>query len=451
MSQDLRANLKQWLASGEIRLQPLSLPQRELWETSPIAPGDIGNHICAFIEVKGNITAEDCREALRLVVERQEVLRLSFLPGKEQPFQMIRKTGTVVMNYHELTPEQCSKDGLEEVMKEIFSQPFDMLRGPLYRVEMLQRGPGELVLVFAIHHAIADGWTLGVFVQELAGAYIQNKMNGGGSLPEVEMSYTAWAAAERATCHPAEVESRTAFWRNHLSGSIRLWDRPANESQRVGKLAYWASSIPPELVREIRAVSKTTGTTLFNTLLTAFQATLAQWTGKTDIVVGTPVANRTRQQAKETMGYFAGVVPLRGQVDATQTFATAARAVQDTSMDCFAQAIPFAELVKALGISQEEGHNPIFDVRFALQNHPVPDITLPSLSFKLRMRSTGTARFDLACEITEDGDEFEIVWLYRPGLFTLADAEELNRRYQTVLENVSRSPHSPLSAAMACC
>lgn len=449
MSQDLRANLKQWLESGEIRLQPLSLPQRELWENSPIPPGDIGNHICAFIEVKGNISQEDCYAALKLVVERQEVLRLSFLPGKGQPFQMIRSTGTPVLGYRELTPEQYSGEALEEVMKEIFNQPFDMLRGPLYRVEMLQRGPGELVLVFAIHHAIADGWTLGVFVEELAGAYIQNKMNNGTPLPQVEMSYTTWAAAERATWQPTELEPRAEFWRKHLNDITRLWERPADPAARAGKLTYWASSIPPELVREIRAVSKSTGTTLFNTLLTAFQATLAQWTGKTDIVVGSPVANRTRQAAKETMGYFAGVVPLRGQVDMAQPFSSAAKAVQDTSMDCFAQAMPFAELAKALGIESEAGHNPIFDVRFALQNHPVPDVTLPSLSFKLRMRSTGTARFDLACEITEDGEEFEIVWLYRPGLFLLEDAQELNRRYQTVLANVSRSPHSPLSAALA--
>lgn len=445
MSQDLKANLKQWLASGEIRLQPLSLPQRELWENSPVPPGDVGNHICAFIEVQGSITPEDCREALRLVVERQEVLRLSFLPGKEQPFQMVRRTGTVSLNYRELSPDECSQEAVEEIMREIFLRPFDMLRGPLYHVEMLQRGPGKLVLAFTIHHAIADGWTLGVFVQDLAGAYIHGKMNGKNPLPLPEMTYSAWAAAERAAWPAVEVEKRAAFWRSHLSEIPRLWERPTDESARVGKLTYWASSIPSELTKEIRALTKACGATLFNTLLAAFQVTLAQWTGKDDIVVGSPVANRTRQQAKETMGYFAGVVPLRGKADTSRSFAASARAVQDQTMDCFANAMPFAELAKVLDIAPEPGHNPIFDVRFALQNHPVPDVTLPSLSFKLRMRSTGTARFDLACEITEDGEELEVVWLYRPSLFLPEDVQELNRRYQTLLENVSRNPHAPLT------
>lgn len=445
MSQDLKANLKQWLASGEIRLQPLSLPQRELWENSAVPPGDIGNHICAFIEVKGSITPQDCHDAIKLVVERQEVLRLSFLPGKEQPFQMIRKTGSVAMNYQELPPEQRSQEAVEEVMRGFFERPFDMLRGPLYHVEMLQRGPGEMVLVFTIHHTIADGWTLGVFVQELAAAYLQSKLQRGSSLPPVEMSYSAWAAAEKAAWTPETLAANTPFWRKHLDGFARLWDRPADVNARSGKLTRWATSIPPAQTREIRALAKNCGATLFNTLLTAFQTTLAVWTGKNDITVGTPVANRTRPQAKETMGYFAGVVPLRSQVDTEQTFHNAARAVQDQTMDCFANAVPFAELVKALELGVEAGHNPIYDVRFALQNHPVPDVTLPNLSFKLRMRSTGTARFDLACEVTEDGEELEVVWLYRPSLFLLNDVQELNRRYQALLENVSRTPHAPLA------
>lgn len=450
MSQDLRANLKQWLESGEIRLQPLSLPQRELWENSPVPPGDIGNHICAFIEVSGHITPEDCHEALRLVVERQEVLRLSFLPGKGQPFQMIRATGTVAMTYRELPPEQHSQEALEEVMQEIFEQPFDMLRGPLYRVEMLQRGPDRQVLVFAIHHSIADGWTLGVFVQDLGGAYIQSKMSKGTPLPLPDMTYTAWAATERAAWQAGpELDSRIKFWKEQFTEIPRLWDRPEDVDERSGKLTRWASSIAPEQTRDIRALAKGTGVTLFNTLLTAFQITLAQWTGKTDIIVGSPVANRTYAAAKETMGYFAGVVPLRGRVDAKLPFATAAKAMQDQTMDCFANAMPFAELAKALGVELEEGHNPIFDVRFALQNHPVPDVNLPSLSFKLRMRSTGTARFDLACEVTEDGDELEVVWLYRPSLFDKTDVEELNRRYQKVLADVSRSPHSAISSLTA--
>src|SRR4051794_20719500 len=117
MSQDNRSRLKEWLASGEARLQPLTFSQRELWEASPVPPGHISNHICTFMEVKGTITPEECVVALQKVVNRQEVMRLSILPGKDQPLQLIRKTSAPVIRFSELSD---SPDALEECLRRVF-------------------------------------------------------------------------------------------------------------------------------------------------------------------------------------------------------------------------------------------------------------------------------------------------------------------------------------------
>ena len=117
-----------------------------------------------------------------------------------------------------------------------------------------------------------------------------------------------------------------------------------------------------------------------------------------------------------------------------------------TTVDCFANAMPFVELVRALGDPSAPGHNPIFEVRFALQNHPVPDIAMPGLSAKLRMRSTGTARFHLACEITEEEEQLEVVWLFRPKLFPQADVENLGRVFDNVLTSFCQSPETRTAA-----
>jgi non-ribosomal peptide synthetase component F len=263
------------------------------------------------------------------------------------------------------------------------------------------------------------------------------------------MTYAEWGAAERAFWQPAEIDNRADFWRKHLKDTVRLWDRPTDVNARVGKLRRWITAMPADLATSVRELSKRSGATLFNTLLTAFQMTLAEWTGKEDIVVGSPVANRSRQAAKETMGYFAGVVPLRGKVIPDEPFAQAVRRVQQQSMDAFANAMPFVEIARAAGAILEPGHNPIFDVRFALQNHPIPDVVLPNLSVKLRMRSTGTARFDLACEVTEDGAELEVVWLFRESLFSAAEIKDLDCRYQTLLTNVSHHPGKTAAAVPA--
>jgi len=116
------------------------------------------------------------------------------------------------------------------------------------------------------------------------------------------------------------------------------------------------------------------------------------------------------------------------------------RIVHQTTVDSFANAMPFAELVRALGDRPTPRRNPVFEVRFALQNHPIPDVEIRGLSLKLRMRSTGTSRFDLGCEITEQGDTLEVVWLFRQSLFSQPEIEELNRLFRRVLESVCCLP-----------
>jgi hypothetical protein len=446
MSGDKRALLKQWLANGKASLQPLTFPQRELWEASPVSVTDNANHICCLIHLQGVITRQACEVALQRVVERQEVLRLSFLPGKDRAVQMIRQSSEANFRFRELSPAQGREEAIEELAKEIFGEPFDLVQGPLYRVDILRRSADHHILVFAIHHAIADGWTLGVFVQDLCIAYVQGLLGLREGLPSLPLSYTAWGAAERAFWQPAELERRAAFWRSTLAGSRRLWNSLEGPGSASGSPHRLVSHLPADLADAARKLARVTGATLFSTLLAAFQVTLSLWTGQNDILVGTPVANRSKQTARETMGYFAGIVPLRGQVDADRPFSESLIAVHQATTDSFANAMPFAELVPALGDLPAPGHNPVFEVRFALQNHPIPDVALHGLSARLRMRSTGTARFHLGCEITVLEDGLEAVWLFRLNLFPLAEIENLSYLFKTVLADACRTPESRIAA-----
>ena len=444
MSDEKRTRFKQWLESGEAQLHPLTFSQRELWETSPAPPSDVSNHICCLVNIRGPMSPKDSLASLQRVVDRQEVLRLSFLPGKHGPVQLIRKRSEPVMRFRDVSP-QISAGEMEELALETFSEPFDLLRGPLYRVQVLRRAPDDQVMVFAIHHAIADGWTLGVFVQDLCAAYVQQRMGAKDGLPSLPTSYSAWGAAEKAFWQPTELEPRTAFWKSRLSGIKPLWSVP-DESDVVFLPRRLVSELPAEISGAVRELARRSGATLFSTLLAAFQVTLSRWTGADDIVVGTPVANRTRPDVRETMGYFSGVVPLRGDVERDRPFSEHLRTVHESTVDSFANAIPFAELVRAVGDRPSPKHNPVFQVRFALQNHPVPDVEIRGLSLKLRMRSTGTPRFDLGCEITEQGDALEVVWLFRENLFSQPEIEELGRLYRTVLESVCRVPEKRTAA-----
>jgi Condensation domain len=446
MSENKRAAFKEWLSSGRTNLQPLTFSQRELWETSPVVAADTANHICCLIYLRGLITPEACETALRRVVERQEVLRVSFLPGKNWPIQMIRQSSEPNIGFCELSSANRSEEAIEELAHEIFSEPFDLVQGPLYRAKVLRHSTGDHVLVFAIHHSIADGWSLGVFVQDLCLAYVLDLLDTRDGLQALPLTYSAWGAAERAFWRPAELDRRIAFWKSNLAGRTRLWNSLEGPETASGAPDRWISHIPTDLTEAARELARVSGATLFSTLLAAFQVALFQWTDCDDILVGTPMANRAKQAVKETMGYCAGIVPLRAQVDKDLTFFDRLRAVHRATVECFANAMPFAELAPALGDLPAPGHNPIFEVRFALQNHPVPDVALHGLSARLRMRSTGTARFHVGCEITVTEGGLELVWLFRPKLFPLAEIKSLAYIFHAVLARACCSPASRIAA-----
>lgn len=442
MPVDQRTRLKQWLDRGEAQLHPLTLPQRELWEVSPVPVEDSANHICCLIDVQGLLTESACRGALQLVVEREEVLRLSVLPGRERPLQMIRKNCGINFGVREVAGAR--PEAIEEMTLEIFRAPFDLVQGPLYRVVDLRRTANDHLLVFAIHHAIADGWSLGIFVEELFAAYLQGITKSSEALPPVPQTYAAWGAAERAFWKPEMLEQRIEFWKTKLTGSRRMWNSPITP----GPPTRWLSPISASLSNETRELARRTSITFFSALFGTFQIAFSEWSGFDDLVVGTPVANRTRQTARETMGYYAGIVPLRGQIDRSRVAADHLRAAHQLTIDSFANAVPFVELVRGIGEQAALGHNPLFEVRFALQNHPMPEVSLPNLSARLRMRSTGTARFQLGCEITEDREGLEVAWLFRENLFSQHDIETLNGIFQEVLAGICRSPESRISEVL---
>src|ERR1700674_625557 len=269
MSQDRRARLKQWLESGEIRLQPLTFPQRELWEASPVPVADVSNNICAIIQGQGLLTPQGSEAALKRVGDGEEVFRLSFLLGKGQPMQMIRNAGKPMLRFHELPASQRQPEAIKELAKEVFSKPFDLVQGPLYRAEVFRRAADDHVLVVAIHHAIADGWTLGVFFQNLVAAYIDGIRGVRAGHPPVPFSYTEWGAAERAFWQPAELEQRATFWKSRLAGARRLWSPPTGPESASGERERWVLLVPADLGRAVRELARRNGATLFSVLLAA--------------------------------------------------------------------------------------------------------------------------------------------------------------------------------------
>jgi len=443
MVEDARARLKEWLASGQARLLPLTFPQRELWEAGSVAPSDPSNNICSVLDVRGPLTHELCREALGLVIDRQEAMRTTILPGKERPVQLVRSSADPLLAVMELPSVGADQEKLLEILRPLFDEPFDLVAGPLYRLAMVRRGPDHFALGLAIHHSIADGWTVTSFVEDFLTACIVVWQRSGKDMTRLQglrdkltplaMTYSQWGAAERARWNAAELERASVRWTERLRGADSLF----SAAHPVGKerLARWVTHLPADAADGVRALARQTGATPFSVLATAFRVALHRWHGAQDVVLGTPVAGRGKAAVRETMGYFSDIVPLRCRIDPSKPFGGLVRQVHEEALEDFARAMPFAELVRVVEADapHRRRRHAIYDVRFAVQNHPFPDIVVPGISTSLRTLSSGTSRFDLACELTEDGKRFEVIWLRRPSVADYPEVEELDRLFRGVL------------------
>jgi hypothetical protein len=440
-----RDKLRALIDAGEARLLPSSFPQRELWENSPVPPADPANHICASIDIRGDFTRTICGAAVGAVVARQESLRTSFLSGGGRLARVVRRKGVTALRHRALEPGET----LEEAMACAFAEPFDMVRGPLYRVEMLRMAADHHVLALTFHHAIADGWSLGVFVVDFTTAGVLAYKKAGGNLGDargirdallpVPVSYSAWVDEERARWTAGVIGSHAAYWKRRLVGAELLFGG-GSPGGPLPPLVRRVTRVPGPLAAGARETARREGTTLFTTLLTAFQRAVFHWKGAADVVFGVPHANRNTAGIRDTLGYFAGVIPIRLRLDPASPFTTSLADNHACVVEDFAHAMPFAELAAALPPPAVPARHRIFDVRFALQNHPVPDIELPGVPTRLRTLATGTSRFDIACELTEDGGALESVWLCRPPFVTGEDCEDLEKAFHAVLDGISQNP-----------
>ena len=442
MASNARARLEELLAGGQARLVPLTFPQRELWETGAVPSADPSNNICALLEIRGPLTPELCREALGMVIARQEALRTTILPGKTRPVQLVRAAGEPVLTEAQLPSGGIGEEAVLSVLAPHFAQPFDLVAGPLHRLIMVPCGPDHCFLGMVIHHSISDGWALTTFVEDFMTGCIAAWRRSGKDMTRLQglsdtlvpppMTYSQWGAAERAQWTEKELAARAARWRARLQGAGLFFDA----AHPVGgePIVRWEVKIPAHTAEAVRALTRRVGATPFAALGTAFRLALHRWKGKSDVVLGTPVAGRSKPAVRETIGYFSEIVPLRYRVDPARSLGDLIPRVHEEALEDFAGAMPFAELAAAVESGdRRRSRHAVYDVRFAVQNHPFPDIVVPGVSSRFRNLSSGTSRFDLACEITGDSGEMDLVWLRRESVVGESDVRELDAIFREIL------------------
>ncbi|BAY50181.1 amino acid adenylation domain protein (plasmid) [Scytonema sp. HK-05] len=430
---------------------PLSFAQQRLWFLDQLEGGSSTYNVPAALQLTGSFNPVALEQSLRAIVQRHEVLRTTFSMVNGYPVQVISPSVTITLPIVDLRflleHEQSVK--VQELVLEAAQQPFDLANEPLLRATLLRLDEKSHILLLVMHHIVCDGWSMGIFLRELSALYAGFVQGVPTSLEELPIQYADFAYWQHQWLQGEVMEAHLSYWKQQLANLPTLelpTDRPRPASQTF-RGTRQNLELPKDLSEEIKALSRREGTTLFMTLMAAFNTLLHSYVGQDDIVVGTDVANRNRLETEGIIGFFVNQLVLRTDLSGNPTFRDLLARVRQVTMDAYDhQDMPFDQLVAALNPERDLSRTPLFQSKFVLQNAPMPAMELEDLTLKVLEIDDGTAKFDLLLTLWETEQGLTGNFEYSTNLFNTDTIERMLADFETILRAVIAQPNTNLQS-----
>jgi amino acid adenylation domain-containing protein len=436
---------------------PLSFAQQRMWFLDQWQPGNPVYNIPAAVRLSGTLDTAAFAGALREIVRRHEALRTAFPEVDGRPVQVIAPQPDLNVPLVDLgvLPEAERALEIRRLIEAEARASFDLVTGPLIRAALLRIGDREHVVLVNLHHIVADGWSVNVLIGELAAIYGAWRERRPHGLPELPIQYADFAVWQRGWLQGEELERQLGWWRERLAGMPPVLEipadrpRPALPTFRGGRRPV---RLDAELWTAVRTFSQRQGSTPFMTSLAAFLALLGRVTGQTDVAVGSPIANRNRQETEGLIGFFVNTLVLRADLGGDPGFRELVARMRETTVGGYAhQDLPFEEVVKAVTSERDLSHNPLFQVMFALHGDggsgsaaaAAPQI--PGVDLSYLELSSGTAKFDFDLMAMEDRGALGGAVEYSADLFDGPTVDRLLAWWETLLRAGLAAPERPLS------
>jgi amino acid adenylation domain-containing protein len=430
---------------------PLSFGQQSFWFLDSLTPNTSLYNIFRAVRLRGELNVPALRQALDALMARHESLRTVFSSISEQPVQVVvedQKFQLVEVDLCHLAAGAREVE-LQKLQKEAARSPFDLARGPLVRATLFRLDAKEHVLLLAMHHIVADDWSMGIFSRELETFYDAFAAGRAPELPDLPIQYADFARWQHAWSQNGTLEKQLQYWKQQLAGAPPLLELPTDHPRPSGPTVYGAHhllTLPRALRDRLVKLSERERVSLFMTLLAAFQTLLAQYSGQDDIVVGSPIAGRNRLETENLIGHFINTLVLRTSLSADPTFSELLARVRDTALGAYAhQETPFEKLVEELQPERNLSYTPLFQVMFVFQNASASDLNLSGLQISNEELHGESAPVDLTLEARETEDGIRCVFEYKTDLFDAATIERVAERFQLLLERAVDNPAQNIS------
>ncbi|MFL6193837.1 MAG: amino acid adenylation domain-containing protein [Thermoanaerobaculia bacterium] len=432
---------------------PLSFAQERLWVLDRIQSGGSAYNIPLALTAEGRLDPRRLAGALSGVVRRHEVLRTVFAERDGGPVQVILPPFEVPLPTVDLRglPEGLRDTEARRIAVAGALQPFDLARGPLLRAVLVELAAEKSLILLELHHIVTDGWSMGVLVREV------NALYAGRTLREPPVQYADFAVWQRSWLSGEVLERQIAWWRERLRGAPAALELPADhprppvQTQRGAEHAFSLDGLDGGLTRRILELARQEGVTPFMVLAAGLFALLSRLSGSSgrgDLTIGSPIANRNRIETEDLIGFFVNTLVLRADLSRAETFRDLLRQVREASLGAYAhQDVPFEKLVDELHPERDLSRPPLFQVALALQNAPLPASDLGDVRLVPEEIHTGVSKFDLAFIFVEDAGRLAGLLQYASDLFDLPSAARYARHLEVLLDDLVSRPRGRLAEA----
>ncbi|HEX7313565.1 MAG TPA: amino acid adenylation domain-containing protein, partial [Pyrinomonadaceae bacterium] len=427
---------------------PLSLAQQQLWFMSQLQPDSSFYNMAGAMRLTGGLDVAALEQTLSEIVRRHEVLRACFPMSQGKPVQVIAPAEPTALHVTDLSEvDAAEREGVTaRLINEESERPFDLAGGPPYRAALFRLGGDEHVLLITMHHIVSDGWSIGVFLRELAALYGAFSAGLPSPLPKLPIQYADYVTWQGQRLNGATLAGQLAYWKHQLTGSNPALalsldhEHPATPTRRAG---FESFDLSPATFSALEELSRQENATLFMTLLAAFYVLLHRHTGQDDINVGSPVAGRGRVETQELIGFFINHLVLRGDLSGNPSFRDFLHRVRETVLDAQSnQDVPFERIVEAL--QPERGIGPAYlcGALFRVDNmqQMTGSFELPGLTVTPFAVTNTTTEFDLILSLSNQGDRMTGTMAYSADLLEVATVKRMLGHFQNLLEDIVKDP-----------
>jgi amino acid adenylation domain-containing protein len=426
---------------------PLSPAQQRLWFLQQMEPESRAYNIAQTLRLHGPLDVGALDRALAEIVRRHHVLRSTFDLRDGEPMQIVGPAPASVLRVEEALELFPVAEARRRIAIES-QRPFDLRTGPLLYATLVNLGWDDHLLLITLHHIVTDGWSLGVMYRELAALYGAFTRGEDSPLPPLAIQYADFAAWQREHLAGPELERQLAYWRGALAGAPALLEVPLDRPRPAVQGSAGAAHplhVPRETADGLAAVARAEGATLFMALMAGWAALLGRYARQDDVVVGTPLAGRTREESEPLIGIFLNTLAVRADLGGEPGFRRLLARVKEATVGAFAnQDVPFERLVEALNVPRALSHAPVYQAMFTLQNAFGAPLSLPGFVVeRLGTEITSTAQ-ELWLSL-EERDGLDGMIQYATDLFDRGTIERMGAHLRTLLAAAAADPDRPLS------